>query len=207
MGAQVIAFVVIGHYRRRAQAKALAAALGAHLVMDEHGQGATWGHRRALEWAAQQPARVVVLEDDALPVPGFPALAEQVLQRFPNDLVSLYLGTGRPPQYQSDIQARLAIADSIGADHIRLPELIHGVCYSLPVGHVDRVLARPWSRQPDFAIGRAWCAAARPVIYSVPSLVDHADGPPVEQHPDGQPRIERRRAWRLPGVDRCDMVR
>lgn len=29
------------------------------------------------------------------------------------------------------------------------------------------------------------------------ALVDHADGEPIERHPDSAPRTERRRAWRL----------
>lgn len=33
--------------------------------------------------------------------------------------------------------------------------------------------------------------------YPCYSLVGHADGETVECHPDNQPRIERRRAWRL----------
>jgi len=35
------------------------------------------------------------------------------------------------------------------------------------------------------------------VVYPCYSLVDHADGEPVERHPDSAPRTERRRAWRL----------
>jgi hypothetical protein len=35
------------------------------------------------------------------------------------------------------------------------------------------------------------------VIYPCYSLVDHADLPTVERHPDNEPRTERRRAWRL----------
>lgn len=190
-----ISCVVIGHHARRAQATRLAAALDAHLSMDEEGRGATWGHRRALEWAARQHGRVVVLEDDALPVPDFRARAAAVLARYPDDLVSLYLGTGRPVDYQPIIAARLALADSTGAAHIKLRTLVHGVCYSIPPAGLPRVLARVWGNQPDFGIGDAW---NRPVIYPLPCLVDHADGAPVERHADKQPRVEPRRAWRLP---------
>ncbi|TYD48236.1 hypothetical protein FNN14_21455, partial [Cronobacter sakazakii] len=60
-----------------------------------------------------------------------------------------------------------------------------------------KVLAR-WdaSKPADYAVGDA-CGG--PVIYPCNSLVDHADGLPVEKHPDRQPRRERRRAWRLHG--------
>src|SRR5690606_12536526 len=95
VGAQVIRCVVVGHHARRAQAEALAASLDAHLCMDEADHGAMWNHRRALTWAAAQPARVIVLEDDAQPVPDFMPRAAALLARHPREMVSLYLGTGR----------------------------------------------------------------------------------------------------------------
>lgn len=66
-----VKYVVIGHHSRYASAALLAGELGAHLLIDEGNHGANWNHRRAIEWAAEQPCRVVVLEDDALPVRGF----------------------------------------------------------------------------------------------------------------------------------------
>lgn len=59
----------------------------------------------------------------------------------------------------------------------------------------QRVLSR-WdnSKPADYAVGDAWGGS---VIYPCYSLVDHADGEPVERHPDSAPRTERRRAWRL----------
>lgn len=188
--------VVVAHFARRAQAETLGRTLGAHISMDEEGRGATWGHRRALEWAAEQSERVIVLEDDALPVPGFLELAAAALARYPDDLVSLYLGSGRPPQVQATIAERLAIADRTGATHIKLATLVHGVCYSIPRAGLPRVLGRAWGSQGDYGIGAAW---NRPVVYTVPSLVDHADGPSVERHADREPRTQPRRAWRLPG--------
>lgn len=38
------------------------------------------------------------------------------------------------------------------------------------------------------------------VVYPCYSLIEHADGSPVEKHPDNLPRSERRRAWRLEGA-------
>lgn len=184
--------VVVAHHAREAQAVALADRLDARLVMDRTDQGALWGHTEALRWASEQSERVVVMEDDALPVPGFLELAEAWLARFDEELVSFYLGTGRPPQWQKPIQRALAYADFTGLDHITLPQLIHGVCYSVP--DVAALLSRLRKGPADFAIGAAW---GRPVIYPCASLVDHADGPSVERHPDGQRRTEIRRAWRL----------
>ncbi|ELC6297900.1 hypothetical protein RJO53_003821 [Enterobacter hormaechei] len=195
MVAEDIKFVVVGHHTRLGHAQRLAALLDAHLLIDDGNHGANWNHRRALEWAAEQPCRVVVLEDDAIPVPLFAELVVDWLTRFPEALVSFYLGTGRPPQYQMQIAERLIVADKTQADYITLPRLIHGVCYSVPPQHIERVLSR-WDRSKpaDYAVGDAYGGA---VVYPCYSLVDHADGESVERHPDSAPRTERRRAWRL----------
>ena len=193
--AEDIKFVVVGHVSRIVHAQRLAALLDAHLLIDDGNHGANWNHRRALEWAAEQPCRVVVLEDDALPVDLFYTPVSNWLKRFPDSLISFYLGTGRPPQYQMQIAERLIVADKTHADYITLSRLIHGVCYSVPPVHVHRVLSR-WdnSKPADYAVGDAWGGS---VIYPCYSLVDHADGETVEHHPDSAPRTERRRAWRL----------
>ncbi|ALB67163.1 hypothetical protein BN134_2380 [Cronobacter dublinensis 1210] len=195
--AENINFVVVGHHARRQQAEALALSIGAHLLIDDGNHGANWNHRRAIEWATKQRCRVVVLEDDAQPVHGFIEKLNDWLARFPDDMLSFYLGTGRPPQYQLEIAAKLIAADRERIDHITMQRLVHGVCYSVPPKLIPKVLAR-WdaSKPADYAIGDA-CGG--PVIYPCSSLVDHADGLPVEKHPDRQPRRERRRAWRLHG--------
>lgn len=193
--AEDIKFVVVGHVSRIVHAQRLAALLDAHLLIDDGNHGANWNHRRALEWAAEQPCRVVVLEDDALPVDLFYTPVSNWLKRFPDSLISFYLGTGRPPQYQMQIAERLIVADKTQADYITLPRLIHGVCYSVPPQHIERALSR-WDRSKpaDYAVGDAWGGS---VVYPCYSLVDHADGESVERHPDSAPRTERRRAWRL----------
>ncbi|ARA29464.1 hypothetical protein ACVGXN_11845 [Enterobacter hormaechei] len=195
MVAEEVKFVVVGHHTRTGQAQRLAALLDAHLLIDDGNHGANWNHRRVLEWAAEQTCRVVVVEDDALPVHGFTEKVTDWLARFPDDMLSFYLGTGRPPQYQMQIAERLTVADKTRADYITLSRLIHGVCYSVPPEHVHRVLSR-WdnSKPADYAVGDAWGGS---VIYPCYSLVDHADGVPVERHPDSAQRTERRRAWRI----------
>lgn len=190
-----IAFVVIAHHLRAEQAHCLADQYRAHLFIDETGKGANWNHHRALKWAAQQSSRVVVLEDDALPVHGFTDKVTEWLARFPDDMLSFYLGTGRPPQYQMQIAERLIVADKTRVDFITLPRLIHGVCYSVPPQRISRVLSQWDSSKPaDYAVGDAFGGA---VVYPCYSPVDHADGEPVERHSDSAPRTERRRAWRL----------
>lgn len=190
-----VKFVVVSHHERSEAAVLLANEIDAHLFIDEGYHGANWNHRRAIEWAAEQPCRVVILEDDALLVSGFAYKVTEWLARFPDSLVSFYLGTGRPPQYQLDIATKLISADKARADYITLPRLIHGVCYSVPQHHIKRVLDK-WnhSKAADYAVGDAY---GGPVVYPCYSLVDHADGQPVEPARDNQPRTERRRAWRL----------
>ena len=191
-------FVVVAHHERRSRAQELAWSLGAcHLIVDEGDHGAAWNHRRAIEWAAEQDCRVVVIEDDAQPVKGFHLLASQWLERFPDDFLSFYLGTGRPPQYQPVIAQRLIEADRHRWDCITLPRLIHGVCYSPPQAALASILSRWDTAKPaDFAVGDAYGAG---IIYPCYSLVDHADVSTVEQHADNQMRTERRKAWRLAG--------
>ncbi|MBT1855826.1 hypothetical protein KKZ60_01535 [Enterobacter hormaechei subsp. xiangfangensis] len=187
---------IVAHHSRRAMANDLASELEADSIfMDEHSAGANANHLRALSWAAEQSDRVIIIEEDALPVDGFRDKAQDWLTRFPDNLCSFYLGTGRPPQYQMQIAERLIVADKTRADYITLSRLIHGVCYSVPPEHVQRVLSR-WdnSKPADYAVGDAWGGS---VIYPCYSLVDHADMPAVERHPDAAPRTERRRAWRL----------
>lgn len=186
-----IRIVVVGHHSRRDMATRLAESLGAHLLIDEGDNGANWNHRRAIEWAAQQDCRVVILEDDAQPVQVFRQQASEWIVRCPDDLLSFYLGTGRPPQWQTEIKRKLAD----NPDFITLPTLIHGVCYSIPPQHIQRILDKwPLHLAADYAVGRAW---GRDVIYPSQSLADHADGESVERHPDGAKRTEVRRAWQL----------
>lgn len=195
MVAAQIKFVVVGHHSRSYAAVRLASSLNAHLLIDEGDHGANWNHRRAIEWANQQGSRVVVLEDDAVPVEGFADKVASWLSQFPDDLCSFYLGTGRPPQYQPSIAGELIAADKERREHIVLSRLIHGVCYSPPPGKLQLILNR-WSctLPADYAVGDAYGGR---VIYPCYSLVDHADMPPVERHQDNEPRTERRRAWRL----------
>lgn len=187
---------IIGHFSRRHMADELFSKLNADIIfMDDKGTGANANHYRAIQWAAEQSERVIIIEDDALPVREFRIRAQDWLERFPDDLCSFYLGTGRPPQYQQQIAASLIDADKRRGDYITMDRLIHGVCYSPPVSGIPKIL-RDWNRTKaaDYAVGDA---LGRRVIYPCYSLVDHADLDTVERHPDNQPRNERRRAWRL----------
>ncbi|MGO2634440.1 MAG: hypothetical protein ACTH9H_11895, partial [Galactobacter sp.] len=123
-------------------------------------------------------------------------------ERFPNHLVSLYLGTGRPPQYQGHIDTLMRTADAFRQDFIELPQLIHGVGYIVWPEWAKDVADTLKSGPADFAIGDAYRALGYPpIIYPTTSLVDHADGESVEVHRDGRKpgQVEPRHAWRFAG--------
>ena len=150
MVAAQIMIVVVGHHSRRDMATRLAESLDAHLLIDEDDNGANWNHRRAIEWAGQQAHRVVIVEDDALPVTGFASLAREWVDKFPDNICSFYLGTGRPPQ-----AADYAVGDALGRKVIY-------PCYSL-VDHADgETVARHPDNEPRNERRKAWRLASPP---------------------------------------------
>ncbi len=196
-------FGVVAHPSRRDQAYELATLLNAVVHMDLTGIGALANHRRALQWAARQNGPVALLEDDAIPVPRFQTKAQSWHDRFPKHLVSLYLGSGRPPQYQDVVTQNIASAQSAGRDWIeltptkKLPRtLLHGVGYMADASVFDSLLKfLPPQGDADAAIGTAYrLATHKNVIYPIKSLVEHADGASIAKHMDGTPRTDPRKA-------------
>ena len=193
----MIPVIIVAHHQRLAMAEKLAAHLQrSHIIVDNENHGAFVSHKMALNMAAQMDERVIIMEDDAIPVVDFHARAQRWFDRFPDELLSFYLGTGRPPRWQPNVDRALADAAATGTDYIVMSRLIHAVCYSIPANRIRNVIDRVRGNEADFAIGRAW---GSPIYYPVESLVEHRDGPPVEKHPDGQPRVERRVARSLAG--------
>lgn len=158
------------------------------------------GHRAALRIASQVDERVAIMEDDAIPVERFDEMSDWWAMCWPDELISFYLGTSRPKQFQPMIDQLIATADKTNESLIWLPMLIHAVCYSIPRHALAEVIAGVDNLGPikaaDYAIGAAW---GRPVCYPIESLVQHRDETPVERHPDGEKRIETRVARRLAG--------
>lgn len=188
--------VVVAHHSRAEQAHTLAARVAADAVlMDPTDHGARWAHGQALLWTAKRHERTWVLEDDALPSRTFRDEAESWGERFPDDLISGYLGRSRPTWLQGRMRRLIDDAETGHLDRVRLPYLAHGVCYSLPAGTAGDVYRNLAPGPADYAIGDTW---GKPVLYPLPSLVDHADGASVERHPDGQARVKGRVAWRPP---------
>lgn len=188
---------IVGHISRLPRCERLSQLFGAEVFIDSVGKGALFNHLRALRWASQQSERVIVMEDDAIPVVGFEEKAERWFSLFPDYFLSFYLGTSRPPQYQSIIDKLIPEAQLLERDYIVLQQLIHGVCYSPPVGSIPKILGKiDMSKPADFAIGSAW---GNGVFYSIKSLVEHADEPSVEKHTDGRVSSGKRVARFLDG--------
>lgn len=175
---------VVGHVSRLERIERLVSVLPCEVFIDSIGKGALFNHTRALKWAGQQKERVIIMEDDAIPVANFKEKAERWFELLPVQFISFYLGTSRPPQYQPVIDRLIEGSQSLGREFIWLNQLIHGVCYSPPIGSTREILTKLDKKKPaDFAIGNAW---GNSVYYPIKSLVEHADETSVEKHIDGR---------------------
>lgn len=127
---------------------------------------------------------VVALEDDALPVEAtfqhpyadFRHYADGALDHAPSPLVSFYLGTGHPTQYQ----ARCAELVKSEASWIRHTHMRHAVAYAIHTSVLSALIDQmtPLVRDkwaPDDAISAFALRNAYDVAYVNPSLVDHDD--------------------------------
>lgn len=190
--------IIVGVIERRGWIAELQRALpDATCYMDCANSGALHSHTQALKVAEATGERCIIMEDDAIPVVGFADKAQAWCDRFPDDLISFYLGTGRPVSMQGYVDDLIARTDT---DFIAIDRLLlHGVCYSLPVAAVSGVLERLRQMdghipEADYAVGAGFGGR---VIYPVESLVDHRDQGSAEKHPDGEARNEIRVARKL----------
>lgn len=182
---------------------------GAEFVCEDDGAlGPTRNHVRAwLELADQNSEWSVTIEDDAIPAGGadFRRQLGLALQHSPRPITSLYLGTGRPPQFKDRIETAVAKAEANDAAFILASEMFHAVAIAVRTEFVSEMLShiRLRSYLPiDQAVGnwarRKWRNTLKhPIAYTVPSLVDHCDGPSLVKHPDGAARIEPRKAYHV----------
>lgn len=191
-----LSIAIMAHPRRAAAAERLAHELDATIVWDELDDEWHTG-RRAI--AAYDPAAShhLVLQDDALPLPDFRRHAAAALEHHPDALVSFYLGTSRPPQWQLAVDDACMRAEDTGNAWISAPVLLHGVAIAIPTVEIPAMLA--WCERLevpyDERLGMYWrYVLERPVMYTWPSLVDHDHGPTIALHRDGEHREEPRRA-------------
>lgn len=200
----MISFAVVGHESRLTQAIALANRIGGQLSVDDGSRGVLGNHLRA--WAATAAigrSWACVIEDDAEPVEDFVQQAEQALAAAPADIVSLYLGRTRPAHIQMDIRQALHRADHTDAHWITADTVAHGVAVAMRSHRRDDWLR--FAREGGIALPvdellTVWCRdRGHTVAYTVPSLVQHQDGPSLVPYSGyhNQPRT----AWRTGSRD------
>ncbi|MBF6138126.1 hypothetical protein IU501_34725 [Nocardia otitidiscaviarum] len=200
--APVVAFGVVAHHARRDAALTLAGGLDAMCSIDDGTLGAEANHR--VVWtacAAERADWVCVLEDDAQPVDDFPAQLAVALAVAPSPVVSLYLGTSMSAGLNERIRRALVRADRLDACWVISERMLHAVAICLRADLVRDMLTitRNERRPADQRFERWLRARGLRVAYSVPSLVDHADGPTLIAHPDRLPRRRQRKAWTVGG--------
>lgn len=184
---------VVAHPLRKHMAQTLARKVGAaSIAWDTTGGGAARNHQRSWQYLLSADTDwVCVLEDDAVPVMGFRTQLDQVLRHCPGDIVSLYLGRGRPDQWQLPIST--AICQDVS--FLRARTLIHAVGYALRtplLKPLDLAIQHlPTKVELAEGIGRFARRTGREIFYARPSIVDHRDDDPIipdDEREDGQSR-------------------
>jgi GR25 family glycosyltransferase involved in LPS biosynthesis len=204
-----IHIAIVAHKNRSEMAEKLATEVEAnHVCLDNGTRGSGKNHRAAWEWhtAHREADWAVVLEDDAIPCKDFRSQLTAALEHAPTRVVSLYLGKGNPEGWQDTLSNAVVRADKAKACWIVDRHLMHAVGLAvdrrtIPMMTVaiDQCMVYATNGKGDFAadeaIGRYVYNNQIDVAYSVPSLVDHADGPPLIEHKS--PRQPGRVAWKF----------
>jgi GR25 family glycosyltransferase involved in LPS biosynthesis len=192
---------IVAHTARAEQAQQLMETVGAAYTSIDNGTlGCERNHHRTWQWLSQHNHGdwCVVLEDDAVPVPGFTSQLPAALDAAPSPIVSLYLGQKRPPHWMNAVRKATETATSHNACWITGKQLLHAVAVAVRAELLDDMLTaaansrRPW----DYRIGEFAQRTKETIAYSWPSLVNHADTESVTRHQDGQPRTPGRVAWK-----------
>ena len=147
--------------------------------------GCLGNHARLHGLLSDQPGWSVILEDDALPINDFSCDLAYLLDRSPTQIVSLYLGTGYPSNWQPRIKKALE-ADTTW---IIGPSLLHAVGYAISPDIkllvANYLASGPRMEAPDAAISHWARGHGVDISYTNPSLVDHRDTEPAVKHRPG----------------------
>ncbi|AVO21701.1 glucosyltransferase [Mycobacterium phage MooMoo] len=188
---------IVGHINRITMAQQLAGQTGAEYVsIDDGTLGCNDNHRRVWQWHHDHPSEwAIVLEDDALPINGFRTHATAALATAPAPVVSFYLGRQHPRLWQPHIQQALQHATTANAPWITAPRTLHAVAYAIHTTVLKDLLTHHSDKPIDEAITAWQQHTSHLTAYTVPSLVDHTDGPTViNRRPSRKPG---RTAWQV----------
>lgn len=150
------------------------------VILDKEMHGAKATHIKALQAPSKRDdiTHILIIEDDAWPVQDFKLKVEEKITAFPQDLISIYLGTGKPARWQQVVDTLITGSEPYSAS-ISLSMLIHGVAYLAPIHIQELFKDNPATLHEgaDFHVGQVWHKATkRQIIYPVYSLVQHEDG-------------------------------
>ncbi|GAA4175814.1 hypothetical protein [Gryllotalpicola koreensis] len=217
----MIRYAIVGHVSRAVQCAALQRSLNATLFLDDGTLGEWANHARALTWGAEAhddalwaDSWLVVLQDDAQPVPDFKKHVSRALTNVPRDaaLVSFYTGTSRPLRSVKPFDEAIMEAELTGAGFLTASRLCWGVAVAIRSSHLRALLdfgakhSQPYDeRLSAFIEGDPWLGS---IYYTWPSLVDHEDGSSLVRHAyddDSKPRKARKvglpRSWNVTQVN------
>ena len=151
-------------------------------------------YRRCLDYQGDA-SHLLIVQDDAIPAPGFSAAVEKIAERHPDDPVCLFLGA---------FPASTATLVRRAKPTVRYVPLTQSsfmplVCVLWPVAVARSFLtwsegSRRMTRADDGNAAR-WLRATRQQVWvSVPSLVQHDDGQPSVK--GGRSHVPWQEKWR-----------
>lgn len=130
---------------------------------------------RAHRWGIGKADYHLVIQDDAVLTPGFYDNLERAIAAAPaRSLISLYTGRVRP--LPTRISA--AVGKAEGISWLRFHMLLWGVAIVIPTDHIEHMLDFVADRNDllyDIRVGTFYSANMLPILYTMPSLVDHND--------------------------------
>lgn len=199
---------IVGHISRSDEAHALLERLDADVLkMDDSDFFSIWDATRRcaenhirvlthLHSIADGPQDwLVIVEDDAIPVPGFRTEASAALRCAPTELVCLYLGTGNP---SGNIQRGIREAIGTPGPWFTADFFVGAVGWAVRSHLVPDLLKDIERRDDELPLRVTRWSQKRGILtsYTRPSLVDHLD---IDSTIASMPTHERakmpRKAW------------